>query len=282
MKFEVRHTTKYTYDRPIRDSFNEVRLCPVSDSLQLCHRFELSIEPSSAKILRRLDFYTNQVHSFELVEAHDHLEVVSDSLVETFADARDFSVHADPGKLEGLKQDEWTYDFISDSNHVPLVPLVLHEAREIVTPIDDVQLAVEKILAFIDAEFVYTPGATLVETPMQEVFGHRKGVCQDFAHAMIALCRAVGIPARYVSGYFWVERPGNRSADDNRVSHAWVECFLPGIGWVGYDPTHNRRVNETYIKVAVGRDYSDVKPLSGTYRGQSKAVMDVAVDVQRL
>lgn len=282
MKFDVQHRTLYSYDAPVRDSINEAWLCPVSDDLQICHKFDLRIEPSGASVLRRLDFYTNQVHSFELVEPHDRLEVVSSSTVETFSDKRDLKVDSDPGLLPALQRDEWLYDFLNASKHVAIPPMIIHEARDLVTPMQDVQQAVEQIMAFIDAAFTYSPGATLVETSVTEVFEERNGVCQDFAHVMIALCRAVGIPARYVSGYFWIEKSLEGEADDNTQSHAWVECYLPGIGWVGYDPTHNRRVSEIYIKVAIGRDYADVRPLYGTYRGKSRAVMDVAVKVLRL
>lgn len=282
MDFEVQHRTGYTYDSRVSDSINEVRLCPVSDSFQVCHSFDLQIEPHGANVIRRLDFYTNQVHSFELVDPHDRLQVVSRSRVETFPDERAFAVSSDPSRLPAMIQDEWLHDFLIDSKHVPIVPMIVHEAREIALPMQDVQQAVEQIMAFIYNGFTYSPGATLVETSAVEVFKERKGVCQDFAHLMIALCRSVGIPARYVSGYFWIDQAKEGGADDNTASHAWVECFLPNVGWVGYDPTHNRRVDEIYIKVAIGRDYSDVRPLSGTYRGKSKAVMDVAVDVQLL
>jgi transglutaminase-like putative cysteine protease len=160
--------------------------------------------------------------------------------------------------------------------------MIIHEAREIVDTSSSVRAAVESIMAFIDTEFIYASGSTRVESTVVHVFEQKRGVCQDFAHLMIALCRAVGIPARYVSGYFHVDRPVSGSADDNSASHAWVECFLPGIGWAGYDPTHNRRVSPRYIKVAVGRDYADVRPLAGTYRGDSNAKMEVSVRVERL
>lgn len=283
MNFEVQHKTRYAYEPQIRDSFNEARLCPVSDDLQVCSRFDLQIKPLEASILRRLDFYTNQVYGFEMVEPHDHMEVLASSTVETFADARDFSVMSCPEQLSLLQREERMYDFLQASKHVPITPMIIHEVREIIPTLQDVQEAVTRILAYIDSDFTYTSGATHVDTPLSEIFQQRRGVCQDFAHVMIALCRAIGIPARYVSGYFWIDPQIKKAAaDDNTASHAWVECFLPGIGWVGYDPTHNRKVNEIYIKVAVGRDYSDVKPLSGTYRGRSTAKMEVAVSVENL
>lgn len=233
-------------------------------------------------MLRRLDFYANQVHSFELVEPHSRLDVMARSTVETFPENRNLSVASDPALLPALLQEDRLYDFLHSSKHIPIIPMILHEAREIAMPMQDVQQAVELIMAFVKNGFTYCLGATLVETRVEEVFRERNGVCQDFAHVMISLCRAIGIPTRYISGYFWVEEGEGGTGDDNTASHAWVESYLPGIGWVGYDPTHNRRVDENYVKVAVGRDYFDVRPLSGSYRGKSAAVMDVAVQVTRL
>ncbi len=281
MKFSVTHSTTYRYASAVRDSFNDARLCPVSDDFQQCHSFGLEIQPSSTSVLRRLDFYTNQVYHFELIEPHDSLQVVAHSEVETFADARDFSVPSPTSLLKDLPRDERYYDFLAASPRVALGPMIEHEAKEIVNPGDDVQAQVEAIMSFIFEGFEYAPGSTHVESTVMQVFVQKSGVCQDFAHVMIALCRASGIPARYVSGYFYVDSPVSGSADDNSESHAWLECFIPSIGWVGYDPTHNRRSDDTYIKVAVGRDYADVRPLAGNFRGEASVSMDVAVTVAR-
>lgn len=282
MKFSVQHSTRYSYSSPVWDSFNDAHLCPVSDDFQSCQSFELTVTPKITSVLRRLDFYTNQVHHFEVMEPHESLEVLAQSVVETFSDVRDFSVSASFESLHGLDRDERYYDFLSASSRVSLTPMIEHEAKEIVVARSDVQAEVESVMAFIFNDFEYAPGTTEVESTVTEVFAQKRGVCQDFAHLMIALCRVVGIPARYVSGYFYIENAVSGSAADNTASHAWVECFLPGIGWVGYDPTHNRRVDDTYIKVAIGRDYADVRPLAGTFRGESQADMEVSVRVERV
>lgn len=282
MHLAVEHRTHYSYDGKVRDSINEACLCPCSNDLQLCHSFDLEIMPSGANVLKRIDFYTNQVHHFEIHEAHDSLDVRARSVVETFVDSRDFEVASPTTPLGALKWDSAYYDFLSDSERVQVVPMIQHEAREIVGPFEDVQAAAGRIMSFIFREFKYTKGVTGVETAVTQVFSRREGVCQDFAHVMIALCRAMGIPARYVSGYFYSEHPGYDGADDNTASHAWVECFLPEIGWVGYDPTHDRRADDRYIKVAIGRDYTDVRPVSGTFHGKQRATMEVAVSVKRL
>lgn len=282
MRFSVLHSTRYRYSNPVRDSFNDAHLCPVSDDLQRCDSFELQISPKCPSVFRRLDIYTNQVHHFEVPEPHHTLEVTAYSTVETFGDTRDFSVPGNFASLQRLDRDERFYDFLSASPRVVLVPMIVHEAREIVDPSGEVQREVERVMAFIYHNFTYAPGSTQVESPVTQVFEQKQGVCQDFAHVMLALCRAVGIPARYVSGYFHLDETISGSADDNTASHAWVECFLPGIGWAGYDPTHNRRVGPSYIKVAFGRDYADVRPLAGSFRGETVASMEVSVRVERI
>ncbi len=283
MKFFVQHRTRYIYTGSVRDSFNDARLCPISDDSQRCEGFALEVAPGNASVLRRLDFYLNQVHHFEVIERHDYLDVLAKSTVETFADRRDLNVRTEPQALLPLTRDEQFYDFLSASGRIALIPMIIHEAKEIVPVMNDVQASVEQVMAFVFEHFKYEPGSTVVEASVLDVWKSRSGVCQDFAHVMIAFCRALGVPARYVSGYFYVAPAAHhRPEDNNSQSHAWVECFLPGIGWVGYDPTHNRRVDPTYIKVAIGRDYADVRPLSGTFNGAVDAKLTVAVTIDRL
>lgn len=128
---------------------------------------------------------------------------------------------------------------------------------------------------------MYRSGATTVSTHASEVIRNRTGVCQDFAHAMIALCRAVGIPARYVSGYFYDTSRGH-SLRGSEASHAWAEVYIDKFGWIGLDPTNNKVIDDTYIVIATGRDYRDVTPVVGTYYGSGKSIMDVTVRVDRL
>jgi transglutaminase-like putative cysteine protease len=135
-------------------------------------------------------------------------------------------------------------------------------------------------MRYIHKEFAYTPSATGVHTHMRDVLRDRKGVCQDFAHVMCGLCRALQISALYVSGYLY-----NGSRDQllgAQASHAWCEVFLPGLGWRGLDPTNCQPADERYIKLAVGRDYADVPPVRGHYKGTTQRTMDVEVLVERL
>jgi transglutaminase-like putative cysteine protease len=282
MYFSVTHTTCYKYSKVVTDSFNDAHLCPVSDNFQICEEFLLETNPSVKTVLRRLDFYTNQVHHFEVLEPHRLLQVVAKSKVITNEDFRDYTVISDACTLKELLKDEQYYDFLQASERVALSSPVLFELSHLQLEKSDVRLHAEGIMRFIYTDFEYSSGSTQVDTPVNRVLETRKGVCQDFAHLMIALCRASGIPTRYVSGYFYVEKRMTETADDNSASHAWVECFLPCIGWVGYDPTHNRRVDSTYIKLAIGRDYADVRPLAGTYKGSSSAELSVDVQVVKI
>ncbi len=275
------HSTHYRYASPVSDSINDAHLCPVSDDFQQCVSFQLDFSPQTVNVMRQLDFYTNQVHHFEVMESHQLLEVVARSEVETFTDQRDFTVSCPPEMLVGLGRNDRYYDYLAGSQRVALSPMIQHEAKEIIAGISDVRQQVERVMGYIFEHFEYAPGTTHVESDVLHVFQIQRGVCQDFAHVMIGLCRSVGIPTRYVSGYFYVT-PKSQSTVDNTASHAWVECYLPNIGWVGYDPTHDRRTDASYIKVAMGRDYVDVRPLAGTYRGKSTVEMDVTVSVQQL
>ncbi|WP_269522911.1 transglutaminase family protein [Coraliomargarita parva] len=283
MKLSITHATTFSYSSSVRDSMNDVRLCPVSDEWQQCQSFSLHVVPTEYSILRRLDFYMNQVHHIEVPDPHRELRIEARSVVETFADTRCFDRASDSALLPLLARSEQFYDFVSASERVPLVPAVIHVSKEVLPDgMKDVQEAVLAVMGYVYQSFTYEPGYTNVETPVVEVFESRRGVCQDFAHVMIALCRCHCIPARYVSGYFHIEKAVEGTADDNMQSHAWVECYLPDIGWVGYDPTHHRRICDRYVKVAVGRDYSDVRPVAGTYRGDVDAQLDVTVRVEKI
>ncbi len=276
MKFSIAHTTFYAYDHPVSDSFNDARLCPVSDHTQCCRSFLLETDPPSPSLLRRLDFFTNQVHHFEVLEPHPCLRITARSEVETFAAPA-------PDPVAPVPSGQWRerfHDFLSASPLVDIGPAVEHEAQLIGAAGEEARTQVEAVMAHVHRSFTYRSGATGVDTSVREALRLRYGVCQDFAHVMLALCRFRGLPARYVSGYFHTDRPVADTADDSSESHAWVECFLPEVGWTGYDPTHNRRVGERYIKVAVGRDYTDVRPLAGSYRGEAAVRMTVTVDVR--
>ncbi len=284
MYLRIFHQSAYTYAHPVCSSQNELRLIPVSDAFQVCHAYRLEVTPEPLRVLKSLDFFTNQVEHFNVDPSHDKLTITAYSEVETFADLRNFDAEIPRAKYDQGEAADLHYDFLHESHRVRWTPELWRQSVDLTADQPLGSGAVGAINRYIFEAFEYAPGETGVNTPMAEVLQTRRGVCQDFAHIMLAHCRAVGIPTRYVSGYFLFRGEGESARLSNEAlsagaSHAWVECLLPGVGWVGYDPTHGCQVDQRYVKVAVGRDYSDVRPISGTYRGKAKAELEVQVEV---
>jgi len=281
MKLHVLHRTRYKYETSVRDSFNEARLQPVSSGAQTCQNFLLKILPTS-KLSHYLDFYFNCVHLFEITQPHNELSVEANSVVNT-GDAPALAAGLTPVPMAAIgecSRQERCYDFLQTSTYVETGPDLWRTALDATDGQTDAWQSAQAIMTFIFREFRYQSASTNVHTHMRDVLLARTGVCQDFAHVMLGLCRALKIPARYVSGYLY-----NGPADQLKgaqASHAWVEVYMPGTGWCGLDPTNNRLADGHYVKVAVGRDYADVSPIKGTYRGTSKRHLSVEVLVTRL
>ena len=281
MKLHVLHRTRYKYENSVRDSFNECRLQPVSTGPQICHSFLLKILPPS-RLSHYLDFHLNYVHLFEITQPHNELSVEANSIVTT-GDAPPLAAEATPFSLANIGEcirQERCYDFLQSSTYVEAGAELWRLALDVIEGQDDAWQASLTIMRYIYREFRYQPATTNAHTHMREVLSSRTGVCQDFAHVMLGLCRASKIPARYVSGYLY-----NGPADQLKgaqASHAWVEVYIPGPGWCGLDPTNNRLADGHYVKVAVGRDYADVSPLKGTYRGTAKRHLTVDVLVSKV
>lgn len=281
MKLQVFHRTRYVYAAPVQDSFNESRLRPTDADGQACERFLLKVQPPT-RLTHYFDFHKNYVYLFDITEPHRELLVEATSVVQTTnarvlaedlatTPLREMSVCA---KLDAC------HDFLQHSRYVDPDPNAWRLGLDLVAGLEDAWQAAQVIMHYIHREFTYQSAATTVHTVMSEVLRDRRGVCQDFAHVMLGICRSVNIPARYVSGYIY-----NGPADQLRgaqASHAWVEVFLPGLGWRALDPTNNAQPDERYVKVAIGRDYADVSPVRGTYRGTPQRKMTVEVLVSDL
>ncbi len=280
MRLKICHLTSYRYSSPVSENFNEVRLQPVSDERQVSHGFELITRPA-ARVRRYHDFHLNLVDHFHLTERHDRLEVEARSEVTTFGQVAHLAAAAFPlGRLGECLRLEHCYDFLQRSEYVSLEVQVWRLAQDAVAGLDDAWQAAVALNRFVYREFTYDPTATSASTPTTEVLRHRRGVCQDFAHVLLGLCRSVGIPARYVSGYVYTgEEMGWRG---QLASHAWVEVFLPGHGWLALDPTNNRPADDHHVKVAVGRDYADAAPLRGSFQGPADQEMTIELQIQRV
>ena len=282
MKLQVFHRTHYDYAAPVRDSFNEARLQPTNAEDQICHSFMLKVLPAT-RLSHYLDFQLNFVHLFDLTEPHKSLTIEATSIVSTPAGKLLMADHPSLplAQMEAAcRQLERCHDFLQSSRFVEPGPETWRLGLDVATGLSETWQVAQAVMQFIHRDFTYMPAATHVHTHMRDVLRSRRGVCQDFAHVMLGICRSLRIPSRYVSGYLY-----NGPADQLRgaqASHAWVEVYLPGSGWHGLDPTNNCQPDERYVRIGVGRDYSDVTPIKGTYRGTGERKMSVDVQVTSL
>ncbi len=272
MKWEITHRTSYTYASPVRGSMNDLHLQPISNEQQTLESFTLKITPER-RLRHYHDFYSNDVHCFEIAEPHTEFSIESHLLVTTHAqsalapDARP----ASRAMLKDVMNIGRCYDFMQASAFVDTSPETWRLAVDAVQDEDDVWQCALRLMGFVKTHLTYQSNSTHVHTHVRDVLAEKRGVCQDFAHVMLGLCRSLQIPALYVSGYLATETAS--------ATHAWVEVYVPGKGWQPLDPTHNRQPDETYVKIAVGRDYADVPPVRGTYKGSAEKTLTVEVKV---
>jgi transglutaminase-like putative cysteine protease len=266
MKLRIQHTTLFSYDDRIAEAYTEMRLAPTDDAGQRRASFHLVTEPRG-DVLHYADRYGNEVHYFDVLRPHDRLKVTAKSEVHTadaFVDER--------RELSPLDR----FDFLMPSPYAPQEAMFRKLAEPCVLAVNAAGTA-HALMEKVHGALSYVPGATDVKTRADEALRIGSGVCQDFAHVMIAASRSVGLPARYVSGY--LNSPGATERQD-AASHAWVDVFTPDEGWISLDPTHNCRQNENYVRLAVGRDYGDVPPTRGVYKGNATEEMNVSVKVE--
>ena len=274
MRVRVSHATRLDYSTEVTDGIMDVRLGPISNAHQRWIRFALTANPN-ASIARYVDGFGNAAHLVNLRRPHRFLEVISDGEVETLLEDP-FAVPDHP--LAPLTVAEHVEN-LAPSALVPRDPGVTAMAEPLRVlaerrPFD----AVVESMRLVNTEFAYEQKVTSVSTTVSEVVHNRRGVCQDFAHVLIGLCRALGIPARYVSGYIvTAEHETDATPRGACASHAWVEAFTPSHGWRGFDPTNNLLASTHHVKVASGRDYRDVSPTRGTYRGGAEEHLSVTV-----
>ena len=277
MRLSITHETVYQYAEPAFDSHNEVRLRPLDDDLQQTLRFDLSTEPRAA-VRTRSDYFGNTVHYFSVPGYHRSLRIRAESLVMTQQPAilgpqreRPLPLSASPQSL----QQSGLAEFLSPSSYVPRSDELQELGRCLVRASDgDAARFWDALLGYMHENLSYVPGATGVEDDALKVLHDRRGVCQDFAHLVLGLSRAAGVPARYVSGYV---KPVEGGAD---ASHAWAELHLPALGWVGMDASARGPIDERYVRVAYGRDYADANPVRGTFKGGGQQQLQVGVRVQ--
>ena len=282
VSYHARHTTRYTYEDPVSQCQTEIRLRPREDRRQQVRDWRLKVEPSPARIEQRLDYFGNGVVSFVVLEPHDRLTITTSSDVSITAphqllpevtcaweEARGIlAAPADPVTLQAS-------EFRWESPFAPWAEELRVYARQVFTPGRPLAEAARELTHRIYVEFDYAPKSTSIETPLAEVVRTRKGVCQDFAHVMIGALRTLGLSARYVSGYL---KSGTQYTGAE-ASHAWVSVFVPGTGWVDFDPTNDLVPDTGHVTLAWGRDYADVTPVKGVTTGGGEQTVEVEVRV---
>ncbi len=284
MQYSIRHLSVFSYDASIAASHMEVRMRPRSETQQHCYSFELTVSPH-AQVFTYLDSLQNAIHHFNIPGKHDEIRLEAHAFVD---------VHPPPSVPEALPLTAW--DQLDEQLETgPQLSMLLPSAfakpsaaleafiEEMgISRKEDPLTTLTQLNTLLYDGFAYSPKSTHVHSPIDDALAARSGVCQDFAHLFITLARQLGIPSRYVSGYLYHRPDANeheRSAEDG--SHAWVESFLPELGWVGFDPTNNSRAGDRHIRVALGRDYADVPPTRGVYRGDARSMLQVGVQVRQ-
>ncbi len=285
MRFDVRHTSTFRYTGEVLESQNEIRACPTSDAHQQVQHYRVMTDPAS-RSNAHVDYWGTHVDTFGIRAPHTTLTIVTEATVETrdqevIAAAVDRASLLDPGFRDRH------FEFLGHTKLTkPSKDMVEVAKSRIELAGDDVVDGILSIHRWVAKTLEYTPGATFVATTAAQAFDQRQGVCQDFAHVAVSLCRAVGIPARYVSGYLFTEDDSDGSdSDRNEVivaTHAWFEAAVPGAGWMALDPTNRQNVGHRHITIGRGRDYNDVAPFRGSYVGPEDAQVDVEVRLRRL
>ncbi len=280
MLYTIHHITRFRYSAPIAESITELRMQPRASELQHCTYFKLTTRPTTHAHSFE-DYLGNTIHQFNIPGVHTDLSIIAESQVQTVDT---------PPLPQALTADHWQrIDDLSSEleNWEMLSPTATTERTELLDVLateidlrrrDDPLTVLRQLNSTLYSTFAYNAKSTRVDSPIDEALATRSGVCQDYSHIMLALVRNyLRIPCRYVSGYLYHLR-ADRSADG--ASHAWVEAMLPDLGWVGFDPTNNVLAGDRHIVVGIGRDYFDVPPTRGTFRGNASSELSVTVRVR--
>ena len=280
--YQVEHISRYRYSSLVRSCALSLCLKPLSDDRQKLLAFDLKTHPAGSTT-SELDSFGNTKHILHIHQSTDVVEVISRSSL-----ALDYEP---PPKhpMEGAAWDEirsWRasfnqWEFLNYSAFARPSDALRTFMDEVgIRQLDDPFHSILRLSDTLHDSFRYVPGTTTVVSPIEHILEWRQGVCQDYVHVMITIARDWGIPARYVSGYLYV-KSRDHDADPGAASHAWMECLLPELGWVGFDPTNQSLADERHIRVGVGRDYQDVAPIRGIFMGGGVSELDVEVRVRK-
>jgi transglutaminase-like putative cysteine protease len=282
MFYSVRHVTRFRYSAPVRETVMELRMQPRSEGPQSLRSFQLITNPR-AQLYAYTDYLGNAVYHFNVLREHDELRIEAQAVVEIAA-LPPLPAAADGlewGRYNSYNLSDEQYDLLEPSSFARITPMLKEfiAARGLEKPEGDPLSALRSLSTTIHDAFEYAPGVTDAQSPIDVALKARRGVCQDFAHIMIAVARSWGIPSRYTSGYLY-HRGSRQDRSADNATHAWVESYLPSLGWVGFDPTNDIMAGERHIRAAVGRDYADVPPTRGTYNGVADSELAISVAVE--
>lgn len=291
MKYKVRHYTEYSYRDPVSICHNRVCLTPLNMPQHECLHTEIKVVPAPDEISHRTDFFGNTVSFFSIYTEHHKLKISSSSIVKV-----EHRINADRAygstvlwqdtlqlQKQSSESDAEIIQYTLPSHHVPYSESIRQFANDCFVEGATLWNACNALMQKIYSTLEFKPGFTTVNTPVEFVIKSGKGVCQDFAHLMIACLRNVGLAARYVSGYIeTVPPPGKEKLVGTDASHAWVSVYFPDIGWVEFDPTNGLLPTYKHITVAYGRDYHDVAPIKGIVFSSGKQKLTVKVDVEAM
>lgn len=281
VRYEIRHVSRYTYTAPATRCAMLLCIEPRNDGEQRLLDFAVRTNPA-VSLSREVDTFGNARHVLSINHPHETLDIASRSTVEAQL-THDIPDTAGAGawkEIHACRDAFAEWDYTHPSPWIPASPaLDVFVQRHRIVPSDD---PLESLLQLSDLLFrrlSYVPGTTSAESSVDHILQSDRGVCQDYAHAMIAVARSWGIPSRYVSGYLHDSGGSGHQAADN-ATHAWVECRLPNLGWIGFDPTNASLATETHVRIATGRDYGDVSPTRGVIQGGGESRLEVDVRIR--
>lgn len=299
MNYRITHTTVYNYSQAVGLCQNEARLQPRDFWRQHCSSSYFQITPTPTDFFELIDFFGNRVTYFAVQQIHTQLVVTAISEVSVYPkpEPKDSSRQPSWETVRSLLQEPYGQNqpqelsqelldarqYILDSPMVTTTQELAQYAQSSFLPGRPLVDVVRDLMQRIYSDFTYDPSFTTIATPLSEVLSHRRGVCQDFAHLAIGCLRAYGLAARYISGYVeTAPQPGVPRLVGADASHAWFSVYIPGTGWLDFDPTNNKLPFDQHITLAWGRDYADVTPLKGIAFGGGQHSLSVSVDVMRL
>ena len=284
MRFEIRHTTDYRYEHPASEAYVEARLTPPERPGQRILAHEIVFDPA-APVSDYTDYFGNRTVFYSMVRRHEQLTVTNRLTVETSepvlsSAAMELTIGEARQIFSSVATD--VFDYLRPTAAVPSGGQSAKWARRLLRCDASLRSGIEGLNEAIHHGFKYTKGATENWTPLAAIWKARAGVCQDFAHVMLAILRTAGLPARYVCGYIETDPPKDgRRLVGAVATHAWVEVMVPGMAWVALDPTNNQWCGERHVAVSCGRDFADATPLRGTFKGSGGQKMSVKVVMKR-